>query len=119
MKIVYNKFIPFRGFLAINLFGVLFVRRDKMNPHPIISKRVLNHEAIHTEQMKELGYIFYYIWYLIEWLLECILPPYDEAYKDISFEEEAYNNEDDFDYLKNRKKYSWIKYVFIKREENY
>lgn len=25
MKIIYNSIIPFRGFAAINLFGVLFV----------------------------------------------------------------------------------------------
>lgn len=25
MKIIYNNIIPFKGFLAINLFGVLFV----------------------------------------------------------------------------------------------
>ena len=26
MKLIYNKFIPFKGFRAINLFGVCFVR---------------------------------------------------------------------------------------------
>ena len=28
MKIVRNGFIPFKGFTAINLFGILFVRDD-------------------------------------------------------------------------------------------
>lgn len=28
MKVVENDIIPFKGFLAINLFGVAFVRRD-------------------------------------------------------------------------------------------
>ena len=28
MKIIYNNIIPFKGFKAMNLFGVLFVRKD-------------------------------------------------------------------------------------------
>jgi len=28
MKIVYSKYIPMPGFVAINLFGVLFVRYE-------------------------------------------------------------------------------------------
>ena len=28
MKIIRNKIIPFKGFKAINLFGILFVRGD-------------------------------------------------------------------------------------------
>lgn len=41
MKIIYNKFIPFKGFVAINLFGILFVRKEyKSRINPI----VINHE---------------------------------------------------------------------------
>lgn len=50
MKIIYNNIIPFKGFLAINLFGVLFVRGTYRD----LSATVLNHEKIHTAQMKEL-----------------------------------------------------------------
>ena len=28
MRIIRNSYIPFRGFTAMNLFGVLFVRRE-------------------------------------------------------------------------------------------
>lgn len=34
------------------------------------------------------------------------------AYRDISFEQEAYYHEEDMKYLKNRKHYAWIKYLF-------
>lgn len=115
MKIVYSKYIPFKGFFAINLFGILIVRKNKDGSCPRVSRRTLYHESIHTEQMKELGYIFFYIWYFIEWLLEVLLPPYNKAYHDISFEEEAYNNENNPNYLKSRKRYSWIKFVFNKK----
>ena len=43
MKIVYNEFIPFKGFSAINLFGILFARKGVK-----ISKKIINHELIHT-----------------------------------------------------------------------
>lgn len=53
MKIIYNKLIPFKGFAAINLFGVLFARKE-CKP---LSERTINHEAIHTAQMRELLYV--------------------------------------------------------------
>lgn len=28
MKIIYNTFIPFKGFAAINLFGIIFARKS-------------------------------------------------------------------------------------------
>lgn len=110
MKIVYNRFIPFKGFFAINLFGALFVRQDKNSPQPIISGRTINHESIHTEQMKELGYIFFYLLYFIEWLIRLITNT-SSAYRSISFEREAYSNQNNMYYLNNRKRYSWIKYI--------
>ena len=42
MKIVYNKYIPFRGYLCMNLLGlILFVRMIKVNGEwvkPTLSK---------------------------------------------------------------------------------
>ena len=113
MKIIVNKFIPFKGFIAINLFGVLFVREENQD---FVNKTVINHESIHTEQIKEMLYIFFYIWYGIEWLIKFIISPYlfktnKNAYHNISFEQEAYYNEDDYNYLNKRKRYSWLKYI--------
>ena len=85
MKIIYNNLIPFKGFIAINLFGVLFVRNEYKNrfeSEGFSTTTTLNHESIHTEQIKELGYIFFYIWYFIEWLLRL---PFGNAYYNISF----------------------------------
>lgn len=113
MKIVYNNIIPFKGFAAINLFGILFVRKDCKNQ---VSDEMINHESIHTEQMKEMLFIFFYLWYIIEWFIK--LFKYGDstggdggAYRNISFEREAYNNEANLDYLKKRKRYSWWYYL--------
>ena len=59
MKIIRNNIIPFKGFKAINLFGILFVRGNAE-----LSDEVINHESIHTAQMKEMLYIPFYIWYV-------------------------------------------------------
>ena len=61
MKIIRNNYIPFKGFRAINLFGILFVRGNA-----IINERTIRHEAIHTVQMKEMLYVFFYLWYILE-----------------------------------------------------
>jgi hypothetical protein len=102
MKIIRNSIIPFKGFAAINLFGVLFVRNDVK-----ISERLLNHERIHTAQMKELGYIFFYIIYVLEWLVRLFRS--GNAYHNISFEKEAYFFEDCGSYLKWRERYGMWK----------
>lgn len=104
MKIIENKIIPFPGYKAINLFGILFVREGAK-----ISEQDLNHESIHTAQMKEMLYIFFYIWYIVEWVIRLFKK--GNAYHNISFEQEAYNNEDNLEYLNNRKHYEWFKYL--------
>ena len=104
MKIIRNKLIPFKGFRAINLFGILFVRGNA-----IINDRTIRHEAIHTAQMKEMLYVGFYIWYVIEWLIRLFME--GNAYRNISFEREAYSNEDDVIYLESRKRFTWIKYI--------
>ena len=104
MKIIRNKYIPFQGYKAINLFGILFVRGNAR-----ISERTIRHEAIHTAQMKEMLYVFFYIWYLIEWVVRLFME--GNAYRNISFEREAYSNEDDVLYLESRKRFAWIKYI--------
>lgn len=109
MKIIYNKIIPFGNYDIINLFGILFSKVKNISEYDI------NHEDIHTEQMKEMGYIFFYLWYCIEYLLIRIFhKKQGDAYRDVSFEEEAYNNDHNLDYIKTRKHYSWIKYIKVK-----
>ena len=105
MKIIINKIITFKGFKCINLFGILFCRKQ-------LNKIDINHEVIHTKQMQEMLYIPFYVWYVIEYLIKLFT---GGTYRDLSFEREAYNNQYNLNYLNNRKHYSWIKYV-VKRK---
>lgn len=104
MKIVYNNIIPFNGFKCINLFGVLFVRKGCF-----MSEEDLNHERIHTAQMKEILYVFFYLWYFVEWLIRLFSK--GNAYKNLGFEKEAYSNDDNLTYLATRPRFAWWKYI--------
>jgi len=110
MKIIRNNIIPFKGFKAINLFGILFVRKNAR-----IDDITLNHEAIHTAQMKELLYIFFYVLYIIDWLIGLMAyVSFSKAYREVCFEKEAYANEKDLSYLQRRKIFAFIKYLYSK-----
>lgn len=110
MKVIENDFIPFKGFVAINLFGVVFARREYwVRKTQYYKDRTINHESIHTAQMKELLYVFFYILYFLEWIMRLVIRP-QSAYRDISFEREAYTHQGDSDYLNSRKPFSqWRK----------
>lgn len=107
MKTIRNKIIPFPGYKAVNLFGVLFVR-----PHAVIDNRTLVHESIHSAQMRELLYVPFYLIYALEWLARWFADGFlgHEAYREIMFEREAYTYENDPEYLLHRRRYAmWRK----------
>lgn len=119
MKIIKSNIIPLPGFAACNLFGVLFVTPktyDRIQRG--YNKTLINHESIHTAQMKELLYLPFYILYLLFWVIRIITPPFDTAYRDISFEQEAYDNQSNLKYLENRKHYNWLKLMFRSSKKN-
>lgn len=101
MKTIRNNILPPNGFSAINLFGVIFARKAT-----IISDRTYRHEYIHTMQMKEMLYVFFYLWYVIEWFIRLVvIRNSHKAYRAISFEQEAYENENIGTYRHTRKPY--------------
>lgn len=105
MRIVRNNIIPIKGFVAMNLFGVLFVRGQAR-----VTKRMLTHETIHTKQMREMGYVPFYVWYLVEWICKLAIRwNWYGAYCAVSFEREAYDNEREPDYPDTRTHYAWFK----------
>lgn len=112
MKIIKTKHFPPGAYSTINLFGVLFTKSDHL------SDTTINHEKIHTAQMKEMMYIPFYLWYGIEYLIVRLFhKKQNDAYHDISFEEEAYNNQHDMEYLNKRKKFAWLNFIKPKSYE--
>ena len=107
MKKIVNNIIPFKGFSAMALFPFVFVRSDAT-----ITKATLRHERIHCEQQKEMLMVFFLLWYGIEWLIKwAYYRNRMTAYKNISFEREAYANQNNVAYLDERKPYAFLKYL--------
>lgn len=104
MKIIRTKYIPVRGFSAINLLGILFV-----HPGVYLSQELINHERIHTAQLLEMAIVGFYVWYVVEWLVR--LCRRGNAYRQISFEREAYEHQRDLNYLNHRRHYAWRHYL--------
>ncbi len=112
MKVVVNKLLPPKGFTGVNLFGVLFVRKRYL---PRLTERVFRHERIHTAQMVEMLFLFFYVAYFLEWIYWLIRSLFDKGidpYRSISFEREAYVHEYDAEYLKRRKFFAAWRFHF-------
>jgi len=99
---------------GISIFPIIVLREKYNIKDPYWKKAgnvIINHERIHFQQALELLVIPFYVMYLIEWLVK--LPIYGkEAYRNISFEKEAYSNQLDLRYLGKRKRYNWLKLIF-------
>jgi hypothetical protein len=91
------KIITFGFAKGITLWPFIILRKDA-------TWIDINHERIHAAQQKELFIIGFYLWYLIEWVIK-------RSYYNISFEREAYRKDMYRPYLKERKHYSFIKYL--------
>ena len=88
MRIIYTKHFPPGNFHGINLFGIVFVQRrwGRFLPHEV------THEMVHTYQQRELLFILFFLLYLLEYLVRLVQYRFNtfEAYRNISFEREAF-----------------------------
>ena len=92
---------------GITIFPFIFLRESAFKENKIL----INHEKIHIRQQLELLIIFFYLWYVVEyyyWYFK--LKDKHLAYRNISFEREAYAMEEDSNYLETRKIWSFWKY---------
>lgn len=107
MKLVRNSILPPKSHKLLTLWPYIFVRKETRVYEPDV-----RHETIHGEQQKEMLIVLFLLWYGLEWLVRLIIyRNAHKAYKMIGFEQEAYLNELDAEYLKRRKRYAWIKYI--------
>lgn len=132
------KTFLFPSYKAITLLYNSFFKNRRNECYP----EYINHERIHQIQQIEcsiigliLGIIlwlsfdislwwvlvptlgFFYLWYGIEYLIILCFAKWDkqnERYHDVSFEEEAHNNDKDLDYLEDRKPFAWFKYIKLR-----
>jgi hypothetical protein len=104
-----SNIVP-KGYIGITLWPFAIYVSDVKY---LSDQEVINHERIHWEQQKELGGILFYVLYLVEWIIKIFIYG-RQSYQNLASEREANHNEDDYEYLTTRKRYAWLKYIFVK-----
>jgi hypothetical protein len=113
MFLIITKYLIPRGFRGITTFPFIFIRypADKEN------RVFINHEKIHLRQQLELLVLPFFIWYILEYLVRFVqYKNRDLAYRNISFEREAYSNETNIGYLKSRPVFKFRKYLALSKK---
>lgn len=108
MRIVVAKSLVPKGFVGITIYPFVFLKEKKLEGNVVL----INHERIHLRQQVELFIVFFFVWYGVEFLIRwLILKDKTKAYRAISFEQEAYANDINFNYLQQRKWFQFLKYL--------
>ena len=108
IMILISKYLIPKGYNGVTIYPFIFLKQ-KCFEH---DKNLVNHEKIHLRQQLELLIIPFYLWYGIEFIIRIILyKNWFKAYKNISFEREAYKNEKDLNYLQSRSLWCFFNYI--------
>jgi hypothetical protein len=111
MFLIVAKYLIPKGYRGMAVFPFVLVKYDLDKTNGIF----VNHEKIHLKQQKEMLVLPFFIWYFLEYLFRLIqYKNKDLAYRNISFEREAYAKERDFDYLKKRSFFQFLNYITLK-----
>ena len=111
MFVIVAKYLIPKGYRGLTLFPFVFVKYvfDSKN------QTLVNHEKIHIKQQLELLVLPFFVWYFVEYAVRLLqYKNADLAYRNISFEREAYANEINLSYLETRKYFSFLKYLHAK-----
>ena len=100
-----SKHIIPKGFIGLTLYPFIFIKRKDLR----YNYELINHEKIHLKQQQELLIVFFFLFYITEWFVKLIIYKNKHlAYRNLSFEREAYLNENNLYYLEKRKFWSFI-----------
>lgn len=107
LMIILFKYFP-KKYVAMAIWPFIFVKNHEIKLNSVM----INHEKIHFKQQIELLWIPFFLWYMTEfWIRLLQYRNWDKAYRNISFEREAYANETDMTYLKKKKLWSFWGYL--------
>lgn len=105
MIVIASKYLVPNGFSAWTFFPFVFSRR---RPDQVL----LQHERIHLKQQLEMLVFPFFVWYIAEFLVRWLqYADRHRAYKNISFEREAYAHDSQSDYLVHRSFWAFLKYL--------
>ena len=108
-----NKRFLRKGINGMALWPLILVRNAALKADPVF----INHERIHLRQQLEMLIVPFYIWYVLEYGIRYLQYKNGrQAYRNISFEREAYAREEDLDFLKRRSIWNFVTYLSQKSE---
>lgn len=103
-----SKYLVPKGYSGLTVFPFVFLKNSRFKTDYVL----INHEKIHLRQQLEMLLIPFYLVYGLEFLLRLFqYKNWNLAYRNISFEREAYTNELNLDYLKHRPFWGFLKYI--------
>ncbi len=105
--ILISKYLIPKGYTGLTIFPFVFLKDRSFKGDAIL----VNHEKIHLRQQLELLILPFYILYSLEFFVRLIqYKNWYLAYKNLSFEREAYYNEANTNYLKKRRFWQFLRY---------
>jgi hypothetical protein len=108
MFLIVSKYLIPKGYAGMTVFPFIFLKESKY----LDNKVTINHEKIHIRQQLELLIFPFYIWYFGNLFYNYLkYRNFQEAYRNIIFEREAYINEKNLDYLKSRSFWRFLHYL--------
>lgn len=111
MFLIVAKYLIPKGYRGMAVFPFVLMKYDLDKTNAVF----VNHEKIHLRQQLELLIIPFFVWYFLEYLIRLIQYKNGAlAYRNISFEREAYIKERDLNYLKNRSFFQFLNYIQLK-----
>lgn len=111
MFLIVAKYLIPKGYRGIAVFPFILIKYDFDKSNGVF----VNHEKIHLRQQLELLVIPFFVWYVLEYLIRLVqYQNMDLAYRNISFEREAYAKETELDYLKQRSFFQFLHYITLK-----
>ncbi len=112
MIVVVFKYLTPKGFQGITVFPFVIVKSKAAKQNPTL----IQHERIHLRQQIEMGVLPFFIWYSLEFFWHYFQGSSRQlAYRLISFEQEAYQNEHNLDYLAKRPFWHFVAYFTKKK----
>lgn len=108
MFLITAKYLIPKGYRGLAVFPFVFLKYTIDKDNAVF----MNHERIHLRQQLELLIFPFFIWYFLEYLIRLFqYRNLDLAYRNISFEREAYANEKNVAYLIQRPFLNYLKFI--------
>ena len=106
--LIVSKLLVRKRFNGITLWPFIIACKKQLKEDLIF----VNHEKIHLRQQAEMLVIPFYLWYSIEFVFRLFqYKNKHDAYKNISFEREAYANQKNFSYLNERSFWAFLTFL--------